>query len=165
MSVSIGSVSPEAEPAPSTATPLQRDWLTDLVAGLTAIYLVSVFLTGVWHSTTDIAVREEAAFWFVLGPIIGAVINFQKGYSACVGYVVGVVLGPLLIWSLLLEHPYGLRKCPFCAKQIKGQAVVCKFCGKAVLGIGNVPPQRANRGQVIGVMLLSLLVFIVVLLV
>lgn len=81
-------------------------------------------------------------FWSVPGAIIGTIITVKKGKGWFVGFLCGIVFGPLVALILLLggtdRKRLGLKKCPFCAEWIKRQAAVCKHCHR-----DQVPPQPA----------------------
>jgi hypothetical protein len=70
---------------------------------------------------------EVVIFWCGFNAIIGYLIGKSK--NAVGGAIVlSILLGPIgwLIAALSRGH---LRKCPFCAEQVKPEAMVCKHCG------------------------------------
>jgi hypothetical protein len=75
-----------------------------------------------------------SSFWALLGGIIGAVINAKKGHSGLVGFLRGLLLGPILVWLFLIqrdnEKGLGLRKRPFCSEWDKKEALLCRFSKK-----------------------------------
>ena len=67
--------------------------------------------------------------------VAGAAIRNRKG-EPVQGFVAGLVLGPL---GVVLAALYPVRgrslgvdqkKCPDCAEWVKGEANVCRFCGR-----------------------------------
>lgn len=83
--------------------------------------------------------------WICLG-IVGAMISSNKGNSGCAGFLLGVLLGPigLLITFFDSDNEDAKRrktgdtkKCPYCAEYVKGDAIVCKHCGRTIGGDSN----------------------------
>jgi len=72
-------------------------------------------------------------FGCTVGAVIGAVINGRKGHSPLVGFLGGALLGPVLVWLLLLSKSKKHRKCPFCAERIRREAKVCRYCQREVV--------------------------------
>jgi hypothetical protein len=70
---------------------------------------------------------EAVIFWCGVNAIIGYLIGKAKNEVGG-AIVLSILLGPIgwLIAALSRGH---LRKCPFCAEQVKPEATVCKHCG------------------------------------
>jgi hypothetical protein len=67
--------------------------------------------------------------WFLCG-IIGAMIGSQKG-AGCVGFLLGILLGPLgIIISLVMQGDR--KRCPYCRELIHKDALKCSKCGSAL---------------------------------
>ena len=77
--------------------------------------------------------------WIVCA-ILGGMIGSSKGRGGA-GFMLGLLLGPIgVIVAIFLKEndakveekalADGMRKCPFCAELVKGEALVCKHCGK-----------------------------------
>lgn len=83
--------------------------------------------------------------WIVCGIIAGAVYS-NRGRSGISGFLIGVLLGPLGIILALVSKPNtqelesrslasgDLKKCPNCAELVRGDARVCKHCGREFTG-------------------------------
>lgn len=74
--------------------------------------------------------------WALLGGLLGLVAAQRRGFSESVGALAGVLLGPLAFLMFFVSGvtraDVGRRKCPHCAEWIKGEAKVCKHCGRDV---------------------------------
>jgi hypothetical protein len=72
---------------------------------------------------------EFIGFWLLCG-IVAAMIGRRKG-AGCVGFVVGLILGPIgIIIALVMK---GNRKaCPFCKELVNRDATVCPHCQKDI---------------------------------
>ena len=75
--------------------------------------------------------------WFILSILVGVYAS-SKGKSG-VGYIfISLILSPLIGFIIALvaqpteRQGSRLRKCPFCAEDIKSEAIVCKHCGRDV---------------------------------
>jgi len=78
-------------------------------------------------------------FWIICGAV-AATIASSKGGSALIGFIVGVLLGPLgIIIAFFLGNEKAAaqsqiqsgerKKCPRCAELVQPDALVCKHCG------------------------------------
>lgn len=89
---------------------------------------------------------EFFIFWIICG-IAASYVAKQKGKAAWAWFVVGIILGPLALLmvglspaapakvnshSAYTQPEPAQRKCPFCAEDIKFEAIVCKHCGRDV---------------------------------
>jgi len=68
---------------------------------------------------------------FKIGKAIGTRLSKESGLIlGIVLIIVGVTLFigiPIIIYS---NKKIGLKKCPFCANDIKSEAIICQFCKK-----------------------------------
>lgn len=68
---------------------------------------------------------EFVIFWFICG-LIAAAIGSSKG-EGCVGFIIGLILGPLGILAALLSKGNRVR-CPYCREYIDKKATKCPKC-------------------------------------
>ena len=75
--------------------------------------------------------------WIVLSILVGVYAS-SKGRSGIGFFFLSIILSPLIgfIIALIVQpkerQGSQLRKCPFCAEDIKSEAIVCKHCGRDV---------------------------------
>ena len=77
----------------------------------------------------------EIIVWLCLWGFVGFAAASARGWNAVLGFLAGALLGPL---SLLLFFVNGVTKAPKaeplkvcgqCAKHVKTEAKVCRYCG------------------------------------
>lgn len=80
------------------------------------------------------------AFWIGVNSLVGYWIGARKN---CVGAAVAlsILLGPIG-WILVIFDPGGMRRCPFCAEDVKTEAEVCRFCQRDLPALGS--PRRPS---------------------
>jgi hypothetical protein len=82
---------------------------------------------------------ELIVFWIICGGI-AAMIASSKGGNRGLGFIVGLILGPIgIIIALFMGNEAGrvaaqvssgkAKKCPMCAEAVMVDAVICKHCG------------------------------------
>lgn len=96
--------------------------------------------------------------WAVLGCIVGAIAQ-GKGRPFLGWFFYGFFLFPVALVHVLLTGDMGrgacdpemaglikaatIRKCPFCAEDIKREAVVCRYCGRDLPPVA--PPKSSEE--------------------
>jgi hypothetical protein len=64
-----------------------------------------------------------------IGALLGWMIGKPKGLAG-EGAVVGALFGPIGWLVMACAKSEGMRKCPFCAEEVKSEATVCRFCSR-----------------------------------
>lgn len=79
--------------------------------------------------------------WLVAAIVAGILANNKN--RSVIGWGISTLIIPLLVFIVLVlptikeDTPsYDLKKCPFCAEDIKAEAVICKHCQR------DIPPQQ-----------------------
>lgn len=62
--------------------------------------------------------------------IIPAFIAKNKGRSFIGWWIYGALLFIVALPNSILTKSKGVKKCPFCAEEIKTEATICKLCNK-----------------------------------
>ena len=82
-------------------------------------------------------------FWYLLLSLAVAFYADQRGRNAFGFFFLGLFFTPVLAFLFATNNPNkraiaqraiasGARQCPFCAKQVKAEAIKCQHCGSAV---------------------------------
>lgn len=93
-------------------------------------------------------------FLCIVFGIATAAIASAKNRPGCGWAVLGCLLGPIALLTVgfmpkLPDPTEKTRKCPFCAEDIKPEAVVCKHCGR------DVPPEEDEEEPLSGIVKLK----------
>ncbi|NBW76012.1 MAG: zinc ribbon domain-containing protein [Sphingomonadaceae bacterium] len=88
---------------------------------------------------------EFVVFWILCG-VLGAVIASSKGASGAIGFLLGLLFGPIgVIITFFMGSEAAqvdkkvsngtMKKCPRCAEAVLPDAHVCKHCGHEFEGV------------------------------
>ena len=89
----------------------------------------------------------ELLFFWILCGIATGFIGAQRGGIACAWLAIGLLLGPIGLLMAFAAGPAGKahRTCPFCAETVKREALVCRFCGRDLPPLDEVPRTAPER--------------------
>jgi hypothetical protein len=85
---------------------------------------------------------ELILLWLGINALIGYALGKPKNEVGA-SILICILLGPIG-WLLCILNKGKLRKCPYCAEDVKPEAVVCRHCGRdlPVTTEASVPDQR-----------------------
>jgi hypothetical protein len=97
-----------------------------------------------------------------LSALVGWFIGKNKG-RASDGAMLGFLLGPLGWLIVAVGKSEGMRKCPFCAEEVKSEATVCRFCSRELPPVPSkapVPPVKSRPVLVIALLIIGVAVIL-----
>jgi hypothetical protein len=103
---------------------------------------------------TDQELVLGIVLWCCVNTAIGYVIGKHKNEVGA-AITLSILFGPIG-WFVTVLSKGNLRKCPFCAEQIKPEAVICKHCGNKL-----PPPQPPTKITKKGVVIAFAVVVVV----
>lgn len=121
-----------------------------LILGFLIVAKVQVNIAIDWMVVVFNFFTTVIAF-FVAGVVNGNMDYFQSGpYVILVGAILVMItqIASKTSQNNNRNNSYsGTKKCPFCANEIKREAIVCQFCGKDLPVESNTAPINRNYGD------------------
>ena len=99
---------------------------------------------------------EPILLWLGINVLIGYALGKQKN-EVGVSILICILLGPIG-WLLCILNKGKVRKCPYCAEDVKPQAVVCRHCGRDLPQIVSGESPKGRKWEVIPTLLIVLTV-------
>jgi len=80
-----------------------------------------------------VVIMSSTAFWvlWIVCTLISTYIGVQKGIGF-MGFINGVVLGPLGVLIVMIQDDSNRSACPSCAEKVMKAAKVCPHCQRTV---------------------------------